>query len=54
MNALLFITLAAFALLALIGRPEGGQEAALAIGMLALFLFGQGFGPGSHTMTFAS
>ena len=22
--------------------------------MLALFLFGQGFGPGSHTMTFAS
>ena len=40
--------------LALIGRPEGGQEAALAIGMLALFLFGQGFGPGSHTMTFAS
>ena len=40
--------------LALIGRPEGGQEAALAIAMLALFLFGQGFGPGSHTMTFAS
>ncbi|MGD9424203.1 MFS transporter [Pantoea sp. NSTU24] len=40
--------------LALTGRPEGGQEAALAIVMLALFLFGQGFGPGSHTMTFAS
>ena len=40
--------------LALIGRPEGGQEAGIAIAMLALFLFGQGFGPGSHTMTFAS
>ncbi|MEZ3497995.1 MFS transporter [Pantoea sp. KPR_PJ] len=40
--------------LALTGRPEGGQEAAVAIAMLALFLFGQGFGPGSHTMTFAS
>lgn len=40
--------------LALIGRPEGGEQAAVAIAMLALFLFGQGFGPGSHTMTFAS
>jgi hypothetical protein len=26
----------------------------LAVAMLALFLFGQGFGPGAHTMTFAS
>ena len=40
--------------LAVIGRPEGGHEAALAIAMLALFLLGQGFGPGSHTMTYAS
>jgi MFS family permease len=40
--------------LALIGRPADGAHAALAIAMLALFLFGQGFGPGSHSMTFAS
>lgn len=40
--------------LALIGRPADGAEAAISIAMLALFLFGQGFGPGSHTMTFAS
>lgn len=46
--------LAALVGLAVIGRPEGGQEAALAITMLALFLLGQGFGPGSHTMTYAS
>ena len=46
--------LAALIGLALIGRPTGGQEAALAVAMLALFLFGQGFGPGSHSMTFAS
>jgi len=46
--------LAALVGLAMIGRPEGGQEAALAMTMLALFLLGQGFGPGSHTMTYAS
>ncbi|HFL1538731.1 TPA: MFS transporter [Enterobacter asburiae] len=40
--------------LALIGRPEGVSEGVLAVAMLALFLFGQGFGPGAHTMTFAS
>lgn len=40
--------------LALIGRPDDGAQAAVSIAMLALFLFGQGFGPGSHTMTFAS
>lgn len=40
--------------LALIGRPEGASEGVLAVAMLALFLFGQGFGPGAHTMTFAS
>ncbi|VEC01046.1 Inner membrane metabolite transport protein ydjE [Cedecea lapagei] len=40
--------------LALIGRPEGGAEGVAAVAMLALFLFGQGFGPGAHTMTFAS
>ncbi|MFS7382967.1 MFS transporter [Rahnella inusitata] len=40
--------------LAVVGRPADGGEAAISIAMLALFLFGQGFGPGSHTMTFAS
>jgi MFS family permease len=40
--------------LALIGRPEGVSEGVIAVAMLALFLFGQGFGPGAHTMTFAS
>ncbi|MEN3260554.1 MFS transporter [Sodalis endosymbiont of Spalangia cameroni] len=40
--------------LALIGRPHDGIQAGLAIAMLALFLFGQGVGPGSHSMTFAS
>ncbi|CAI0811788.1 MFS transporter [Serratia quinivorans] len=46
--------LAALLGLALIGRPDSGTEAAVSIGMLALFLLGQGFGPGSHSMTFAS
>ena len=40
--------------LALTGRPEGVSEGVIAVAMLALFLFGQGFGPGAHTMTFAS
>ena len=40
--------------LALVGRPEGVGEGIAAVAMLALFLFGQGFGPGAHTMTFAS
>lgn len=46
--------LAALLGLALVGLPDGGGEAAFSIGMLALFLLGQGFGPGSHSMTFAS
>lgn len=46
--------LAALVGLALVGRPDDGSEAALSIAMLALFLLGQGFGPGSHSMTFAS
>ncbi|HGM6859346.1 TPA: MFS transporter [Serratia rubidaea] len=46
--------LAALLGLALVGLPNGGGEAAFSIGMLALFLLGQGFGPGSHSMTFAS
>lgn len=46
--------LAALLGLALIGRPQGMPEALLAVALLALFLFGQGFGPGSHTMTYAS
>ena len=40
--------------LALVGKPAGGAQVCIAVAMLALFLFGQGFGPGSHTMTFAS
>jgi MFS family permease len=40
--------------LAIVGKPAGGAQVATAIGMLALFLLGQGFGPGSHSMTFAS
>jgi len=40
--------------LALIGHPDNGQQAGVAVAMLALFLFGQGFGPGAHTMTYAS
>lgn len=40
--------------LALVGRPDDGTQAAVSVAMLALFLLGQGFGPGSHTMTFAS
>jgi MFS family permease len=46
--------LAALLGLALIGRPDGAGEGIAAVAMLALFLFGQGFGPGAHTMTFAS
>lgn len=46
--------LAALVGLALVGRPDDGSEAALSVAMLALFLLGQGFGPGSHSMTFAS
>lgn len=46
--------LAALLGLALVGLPDGSGEAAFSIGMLALFLLGQGFGPGSHSMTFAS
>lgn len=40
--------------LALIGRPHDSMQAGLAIAMLALFLFGQGICPGSHSMPFAS
>jgi len=40
--------------LAVVGHPDNGTQAAISISMLALFLFGQGIGPGSHTMTFAS
>lgn len=40
--------------LALVGRPTDSAEAAISISMLALFLFGQGVGPGSHSMTYAS
>ena len=34
--------------LALIGRPHGAGEGIAAVAMLALFLFGQGFGPGAQ------
>jgi MFS family permease len=40
--------------LAIVGRPENGAEVVTAIAFLAAFLLGQGFGPGSHSMTFAS
>lgn len=46
--------LAALVGLGVIGRPADGLHAGLAITCLALFLFGQGVGPGSHSMTFAS
>ena len=40
--------------LALIGHPGSGFLVALAILLLGGYLFGQGFGPGSHSMTYAS
>ena len=40
--------------LALIGRPSGTALIVGAILLLALYLFAQGFGPGSHTMTYAA
>ncbi|MBB3259916.1 MFS family permease [Paraburkholderia bannensis] len=40
--------------LALIGHPSSGVFVALAILLLGAYLFGQGFGPGSHSMTYAS
>jgi len=40
--------------LALIGKPHGAAAVSGAVAMLAIFLFGQGIGPGSHSMTFAS
>ncbi|WP_423200611.1 Sugar transport protein [Cupriavidus sp. H19C3] len=46
--------LAALIGLALIGKPHGGGEVVGAIACLAVFLLGQGFGPGAHTMTYAS
>jgi MFS family permease len=40
--------------LAIVGRPSGGAQVAVAVALLATFLFGQGIGPGSHSMTYAS
>ncbi len=40
--------------LALIGHPSSGTFVALAILLLGAYLFAQGFGPGSHSMTYAS
>ncbi|WP_460906545.1 MFS transporter [Paraburkholderia jirisanensis] len=40
--------------LAMVGKPAGGMQVALAVALLGAFLLGQGFGPGSHSMTFAS
>ncbi|WP_179404335.1 MFS transporter [Burkholderia guangdongensis] len=40
--------------LALIGRPSGTVLVVAAILLLGGYLFGQGFGPGAHSMTFAS
>ncbi|KAA6129661.1 MFS transporter [Cupriavidus cauae] len=46
--------LAALVGLALVGKPDGVSEVVAAIALLAVFLLGQGFGPGAHTMTYAS
>ena len=46
--------LTALVVLAIISRPADAADGIIAVAMLALFLFGQGFGPGAHTMTFAS
>ncbi|MGO4314276.1 hypothetical protein AB4Z35_31380, partial [Pseudomonas sp. KB_15] len=43
--------LAALVGLALVGKPHGAPEVVAAIAFLAVFLLGQGFGPGAHTMT---
>jgi hypothetical protein len=40
--------------LAIVGRPTAGPEVVAAVALLATFLLGQGIGPGSHSMTFAS
>ncbi|SAK98275.1 MFS transporter [Caballeronia hypogeia] len=46
--------LAALVGLAIVGKPSNGVEVVVAIAFLAAFLLGQGVGPGSHSMTFAS
>src|SRR6202012_5957929 len=40
--------------LALIGKPGSGALVVFAILLLGGYLFGQGFGPGSHSMTYAT
>lgn len=40
--------------LAIVGRPAATPEVMAAVALLATFLLGQGIGPGSHSMTFAS
>ena len=40
--------------LALIGHPGNGVLVVLAVLLLGGYLFGQGFGPGAHSMSFAS
>ncbi|PTB21836.1 MFS transporter [Trinickia symbiotica] len=50
-HALQFVSLIG---LALIGHPGNGVLVALAILLLGGYLFGQGFGPGAHSMSFAS
>ncbi|MDR3097303.1 MAG: MFS transporter [Paraburkholderia sp.] len=48
------LQVAALVGLALIGHPSSGAFVALAIVLLGAYLFAQGFGPGSHSMTYAS
>jgi MFS family permease len=48
------LQLAALVGLAIVGKPAGTPQVVIAVSLLAVFLFGQGVGPGSHTMTFAS
>lgn len=40
--------------LALVGKPTGSEQAVGCFALLALFLFGQGFGPGAQSMVYAS
>ncbi|PLZ04303.1 MFS transporter [Burkholderia sp. WAC0059] len=48
------IQFAALVGLAIVGKPATGIAVASAVALLAAFLLGQGIGPGSHSMTFAS
>ncbi|WP_042336989.1 MFS transporter [Paraburkholderia ferrariae] len=48
------VQFAALVGLAIVGKPSAAVEVVIAVALLAAFLFGQGIGPGSHSMSFAS